>query len=192
MEDYKTRKGKELAQEMLDYVNAFGFDSDAFADVIIHGHKTLQQSFMRLIIKTIRKMATVTPDDRNAQTVALAKKISEIAVKSPGPGHVPSNKNYGVCIERVIFNDPATIVFWSDGTKTVVKAHGEVFDEEKGLAMAIAKKALGNKGNYYNVFKRFLITDEDLESIGEGPRSSIDAIDEAFDNLAKAFGGKTE
>ena len=85
MEDYKTRKGKELAQEMLDYVNAFGFDSDTFADVIIHGHRTLQQSFMRLIIKTIRKMATVTPDDRNAQTVALAKKISEIADDYPLP-----------------------------------------------------------------------------------------------------------
>jgi hypothetical protein len=85
MEDYKTRKGKELAQGMLDYVNAFGFDSDAFADVIIHGHRTLQQSFMRLISKTIRKMATVTPDDRNAQTVALAKKISEIADDYPLP-----------------------------------------------------------------------------------------------------------
>jgi hypothetical protein len=40
---------------------------------------------MRLIIKTIRKMATVTPDDRNAQTVALAKKISEIADDYPLP-----------------------------------------------------------------------------------------------------------
>lgn len=41
---------------------------------------------------------------------------------------------------RVIFNDPATIVFWSDGTKTVVKAHNEPFNQEKGLAMAIVKK----------------------------------------------------
>ena len=41
---------------------------------------------------------------------------------------------------NVIFNDPATIVFWSDGTKTVVKAHNEPFNPEKGLAMAIVKK----------------------------------------------------
>ena len=59
-------------------------------------------------------------------------------------------------IEKVIFNDPATIVVWADGTKTVVKAENEPYDEEKGLAMAIAKKALGNQGNYYEVFKKWL------------------------------------
>lgn len=61
----------------------------------------------------------------------------------------------GLKIINVIFNDPATIVFWNDGTKTVVKANGEPFDEEKGLAMAFAKKALGNKGNYNNVFRKW-------------------------------------
>ena len=59
-------------------------------------------------------------------------------------------------IEKVIFNDPATIVMWSDGTKTVVKAEGEAFDKEKGLAMAISKKALGNQGNYYEEFKKWI------------------------------------
>lgn len=59
-------------------------------------------------------------------------------------------------IKNVIFNDPATIVFWTDGTKTVVKAENEPFDPEKGLAMAISKKALGNKGNYYNAFTKWL------------------------------------
>lgn len=54
-------------------------------------------------------------------------------------------------IKNVKFNDPATIVFWSDGTKTVVKAgENDVFDPEKGLAMAIVKKVYGNVGRYYN------------------------------------------
>ena len=57
-------------------------------------------------------------------------------------------------IEKVIFNDPATIVLWADGTKTVVKAVDEGFDPEKGLAMAISKKALGNEGNYYNTIRK--------------------------------------
>lgn len=58
--------------------------------------------------------------------------------------------------EKVIFNNPATIVFWDDGSKTVVKAQpGEIFDKEKGLAMAFAKKASGNKGHYNEVFKKF-------------------------------------
>lgn len=60
-------------------------------------------------------------------------------------------------IKDVIFNPPATIVFWMDGTKTVVKDQGEVFyDPEKGMAMAVAKKAFGNQGNYYNQFAKYL------------------------------------
>lgn len=70
-------------------------------------------------------------------------------------------------ITNVIFNDPATIVFWNDGTKTVVKAENEPFDPEKGLAMAIAKKALGNKGNYYNEFKKWLPDEEEFKSCSE-------------------------
>lgn len=61
-------------------------------------------------------------------------------------------------IIKVIFNDPATIVFWIDGTKTVVKAQeGDKFDPEKGLAMAISKKALGNEGSYYNEISKWII-----------------------------------
>lgn len=59
-------------------------------------------------------------------------------------------------IVNVIFNPPATIVFWLDGTKTVVKSKNEAFDPEKGLAMAITKHYFGNKGNYYNQFKKWL------------------------------------
>lgn len=60
-------------------------------------------------------------------------------------------------IQRVIFNNPATIVYWTDGTKTVVKCQkGDEYRRETGLAMAIAKKHLGNKGNYNEVFKNFI------------------------------------
>ena len=62
-------------------------------------------------------------------------------------------------IINVIFNNPATIVFWSDGKKTVVKAEGEPFDPEKGLAMAIVKKLFGtneSKSNYNDIFKKWI------------------------------------
>lgn len=59
-------------------------------------------------------------------------------------------------IKNVIYNRPATIVFWKDGTKTVVKCENEEYDPEKGLAMAIAKKALGNNYHYYDIFKKWL------------------------------------
>lgn len=59
-------------------------------------------------------------------------------------------------IADVIFNDPATIIIWKDGSKTVVKAENEKFDPEKGLAMAISKKILGNKYDYYETFKKYV------------------------------------
>lgn len=59
-------------------------------------------------------------------------------------------------IKKVIFNDPATIVIWANGAKTIVKAKNEPYDPEKGLAMAFAKRALGGKGSYYDVFKQWL------------------------------------
>lgn len=63
-------------------------------------------------------------------------------------------------IKNVIFNPPATIVFWKDGTKTVVKCgEHDIYDPEKGIAMAIAKRAFGDKGNYYNKIKEWLPVD---------------------------------
>lgn len=64
---------------------------------------------------------------------------------------------FGMCrvsIRKVIFNDPATIVLWSDGSKTVVKCSPEdSYDMEKGLAMAIVKKMAGNDNRFHKVFK---------------------------------------
>lgn len=81
------------------------------------------------------------------------------------------NSTYGIGslripeIKNVIFNDPATIVFWEDGTKTVVKCQdGDEFDPEKGLAMAIAKKAYGNKGSYCNKLKKWLPKEEPVDT----------------------------
>lgn len=74
-------------------------------------------------------------------------------------------------IKNVIFNDPATIVLWEDGTKTVVKCQdGDTYSKELGLAMCISKKYLGNKGNFNEVFKKWIpdekpFTEEELIKI---------------------------
>ena len=81
------------------------------------------------------------------------------------------NSTYGIGssripeIKNVIFNDPATIVFWDDGTKTVVKCQdGDEFDPEKGLSMAIVKKAYGNKGSYCNKLNKWLPKEEQVDT----------------------------
>lgn len=67
-------------------------------------------------------------------------------------------------IKNVIFNNPATIVYWADGTKTVVKCEHEEFDPEKGLAMAIVKKVMADNHGYYNeIFKEWLPKEEVCE-----------------------------
>lgn len=74
-------------------------------------------------------------------------------------------------IEKVIFNPPATIMIWKDGTKTVVKCNGEKFDQEKGLAMAISKRALAVGNRYHKTFKKWCKAEDDFsEKIKKDPR----------------------
>ena len=87
-------------------------------------------------------------------------------------------------IKNVIFNDPATIVFWSDGTKTVVKCgENDNYDPEKGLAMAVAKKFLGtnkSKSNYLDEFKKWLPKEEE-----ESKQEKLIDVWDAFANIVK-------
>lgn len=60
-------------------------------------------------------------------------------------------------IKNVIFNPPATIVFWTDGSKTVVKCNAkDEFDPEKGMAMAIAKRCANNSDDFYKEIKKWV------------------------------------
>ena len=48
-------------------------------------------------------------------------------------------------IRRVVFNDPATIIFWEDNTKTVVKCmKSQPFEKYAGFAAACMKKMFGS------------------------------------------------
>lgn len=72
-------------------------------------------------------------------------------------GKKSTSATNAAAIKRVIFNPPATIVYWSDGSKTVVKcSEKDVFDPEKGLAMAVAKRCGGNNGSYYKEIQNWV------------------------------------
>jgi len=96
-------------------------------------------------------------------------------------------------IEKVIFNNPATIVIWKDKTKTVVKCQeGDTYSPELGLAMCISKKYLGNKGNFNEVFKKWIPEDVPVKS-GLFAEIKIDgetlgkAVSNAMCNLGKSL-----
>ncbi len=72
-------------------------------------------------------------------------------------GNKTASATNTAAIKNVIFAPPATIVYWSNGSKTVVKcSEKDVFDPEKGLAMVIAKRCGGNKGNYYKEIQNWV------------------------------------
>lgn len=55
------------------------------------------------------------------------------------------NKRLRGLIEKVTFSGPVTVVKWNDGSITRVRcAEGEVYDQEKGLLAAMAKKLYEN------------------------------------------------
>lgn len=102
---------------------------------------------------------------------------------------------FGTRIKKVIFNGPATIVEWYDGTKTVVKTqNGEEFDPEKGIAMACVKKMFGNTGAYYNEIKKWIPekTDETEEPEETGFEAAVRALREMAESANRMKNGKGE
>lgn len=78
--------------------------------------------------------------DNNGEFIVAGKQVSD-----------------GSCLktEKVIFHDPATIVYWEDGTKSVVKcSEGDKYDPEKGFALAVAKKVYGSYTNFEKQMKK--------------------------------------
>lgn len=112
--------------------------------------------------------------------ISVASIINEVKRKLNSKANNPAP--YIPEIKNVVFNEPATIILWADGTKTVVKCQeGEGYDPEKGMAMAISKKALGNKSKYYEVFKKWLPEEEE---VNDGRVSSKDLC-KAIEEFAK-------
>lgn len=77
----------------------------------------------------------------------------EDQMKSGNPFPISQSRKWGRELHKtqVIYNPPATIVLWADGTRTVVKCDPkDVYDPEKGLALCYMKKALGNTSRALN------------------------------------------
>lgn len=68
-------------------------------------------------------------------------------------------EEFATGIKKVIFNGPATIVIWVDGSKTVVKcAEGDGYSKFSGLAIAICKRMYGT--DFKRIFNHFIPKEE--------------------------------
>lgn len=85
------------------------------------------------------------------------------------------NRDINLDIKQIIYNDPATIVIFADGSKVCVKASkNDKFDKEVGLMYAIVKRLYANdvdKNGY-------------VKSTGLGQKMSK-LVNEALDQKAK-------
>lgn len=71
-------------------------------------------------------------------------------------------------IKNVIFNDRATIVFWTDDTKTVVVCNeDEVFDKWYGIAMCHMKKLYGNDYKYCRICENWENLNEERQILDD-------------------------
>lgn len=94
-------------------------------------------------------------EDKQAELIMEMYRARQDICISPQDNSSDNNKLKKTIMNKVvkvIYNKPATIVFWSDGTKTVVKCEKkDKYDPEKGFFIACTKKLFGN--NYAAVGK---------------------------------------
>lgn len=132
------------------------------SDVDTGGYSALDR-----LLRTSTTYTSICPDTITTATALLSKGV----------------------IKKVIFNDPATIVFWSNGDKTVVKCcENDVYDPEKGLAMAICKYVFGNGNDFHRVFKDWLPEETDEEFDADLFSKILGNISNASIALGKIWG----
>lgn len=153
-ESYKRSEAKKID----DYIDSI--DSTVYGSKIADYHMNISSLYPTVILENI--------------IISNLKKEFELKEKKNMP-----TRNYNKMytgrnlwkdiqpeIKDVKFSGPCTIVFWSDGDKTIVRCgKDEQFDKEKGLAMAICKKMLGtnkSKSNFNDIFKKWIPVEEEV------------------------------
>lgn len=130
------RKGKDLSETLNPNMESCGYMDFEYVKSLNDIYDTLYDYFNA----TVRDLILKKKSEHNDAFDALYYSYRCIEKGFDNYMTPPT-----LVIDHVIYNDPATIVFWNDGTKTIVKAQDCEYDPDKGLAMAIVKKTLGLK-----------------------------------------------
>lgn len=137
-----------------------------------------------------------------AENIRLKRELDDLKKEHDIPSAYPKSTFglvYQECkirptfvIDKVLFNPPATIVFWLDGTKTVVKCkEGEEFSEWAGIALCLAKKLYGP--NFHKIFKTHCsdpektVNDMTDSEITKAARQAIKGMHEASEQSKYLF-----
>ena len=138
------------------YVAGYQYNPSTYNNILFY--KEVEQiSIMPIYSDRSKGYKLIIPSNRYTMMFNCIIKNDSITERSTLiPKSSPKPANYLPEIKNVKFNGPATIVFWADGTKTVVKCQdGDDYSEEVGLAMCIVKKVFGNTSKYNDIFKKW-------------------------------------
>ena len=142
-----------------DILHKAGYPHTTFTYDNVLFHEELKKQEMPIVPAYIDKTkphTLVIPSDRYTMMFNCINKNDSSTKAGIRSRAIPKPTNYLPEIKNVKFNGPATIVFWADGTKTVVKCqNGDDYSEEVGLAMCIVKKVFGNTSKYNDIFKKW-------------------------------------
>jgi hypothetical protein len=120
------------------FFTANGYIKDN-GDIVITSYEEVnckEEKDMRRNVTTVEKVYNGMTDAQQKVCQLMVGEALKNATRSFDPDS----------IKKVIYNDPATIIFWSDGTKTIVKCmEDEDYDPEKGFMAAVTKKVFGDK-----------------------------------------------
>lgn len=81
---------KNAVIELVDQTNTMGYENEVVEGIVagLQGsHRTLQQSFVRALVKAMKEYGESHTDLRNEAAVALAKKIGELGDENDS--HLP-------------------------------------------------------------------------------------------------------
>ena len=90
-EDIKT-EAESLARHIADFLNVMGNGGrqDKLVESLANKHRTLQQDFMKFIVKWIKyNSETKFFDGRNHASVILCKRLQATIAESPSGGYLP-------------------------------------------------------------------------------------------------------
>lgn len=130
------------------------------------------------ICESIRNCTETWPPFKHIDIRELNKEKNTMSNKT---------KTVNFCVNKVIFNGPATIVIWGDGTKTVVKCKdGDSYSKWAGFALCFAKHLYGD--DFHRQFRHWCGVEDSIPKKISGNSASVsEAVSFACDTF-ETFG----
>ena len=143
-----------MLPDMIDFKNIYSIYNDDWRDELMRRWKLYIEG--------------ITEDDDNDDdtVVATIEKPARFVVRVAPQYNKKNEKDfeplYCPNIKRVLFREPATIVFFEDGSKTTaICGKEDKYDKEVGLSVCMLKRVLGNQ-SYRNIMDKWCYKEEGL------------------------------